>query len=710
MAEYFYNNNIATIILCFLTVAVFFLASLIRRDTQVIKGNCTVLLYSFVVTACSVSARLNYLEHGYTVVIGMIVTFVTALIFGASAFFLGRDLIRSKKQGINQVFSFDEKLKKLADKKDKNDKTGKIPFFKRVLYIIVPVISLSYMVTVFGVCETFFANLTDMNFVFYDFLKPMLIVFLASTVFMTLLGALIFRREGCKAFASFFGAICILAYIQNIAFNDKKILDGSAFNVKFNCGVFGFVNMLIWIAVCTALFILLKRFRDIYKYVIAASGLILVMQLVPLFVMIAKAPDDALKKTNCKVYLCDGAGQFEISKNENVMVFIMDTFSAKDLSDLINKNEEYKEKLSDFVFYDNIGTESYYTSLSVPSLMTAKEIDYSIPLQDAYKKCWENQNAVDFYKTLHDDGYNVRYYTDTLIYSGGAENMIGKIDNIKMQEYKYITESMPTYRAMLRLSEYKYAPNFMKVLFIVQGASELNAYTSPPDEYIYDTQQWSTFAEDSQRQGLAYYNYDVYNGIKERTTVSSDEKLFTFMHTWGMHEPYYRDGDIDNHDFLTAEEASAYCVDILLEYMDRLKENGCYENSTIILTADHGVHDVYKSSPVMLIKPKGYTAEEMTVNSAPGLLQTDLLPTLLDIIGEDPESIGTSLLRLDEGAERTRVIMDLEYDRSFPECPKTASYGSSSFNCYTKYQYTGRVGDSSVYVKEGQYPISDYWW
>ena len=109
---------------------------------------------------------------------------------------------------------------------------------------------------------------------------------------------------------------------------------------------------------------------------------------------------------------------------------------------------------------------------------TAHGLDYTISLVESDKNCWESNEANFFYSSMHDDGYAVRLYTDNDKYSGGAENMLGKIDNVCEYTAVYTSKKIPTYFALARLSAYKFLPLSLKNVFYVTDSYLVNQYTT----------------------------------------------------------------------------------------------------------------------------------------------------------------------------------------------------------------------------------------
>jgi len=587
----------------------------------------------------------------------------------------------------------------------RNDKSDRKPFWKRFIIALVPLISFNYMILIYGVYDLFFANLNDWKFDFYDLLLPSLGSFLLLSISAAFILALIFRGENIKAAAVFISGMTLISYIQNLLLNKRFIIDGTEYPADKAGSFKGMLNCLIWFIVifgAVSLWSVMKKRRAvIFKASMWLSLTIFIMQLAPLPTLFAKAPESAFDRSKKQKYILDGISQFEVSDNENIIVFIMDTFSRDDMRDFLEGHSEYREILSDCVWFDNVNTEAFCTAFSMPSLMTATPQDYTISIEEANKRCWNSENAQYFYDTLHQNGFKVNLYTDSDLYSGDANNMLGKIDNV-IDAPETITKKLSIYRKMVRLSMFKYSPEIVKSDFMISNLYDVNQYVYFVEEdYNYDPSKWYAVSDSSRKRGISYQNSDVLSAIDSGLITNDEDKLCTFMHINGMHEPYENKMD--------RMQAIQQCVDIYTGYLDWLKETGTYDSSTIILTADHGFHSFYESYPVMVIKPKGYTGDTLQVNSAPGNLQSDLLPTILDCQGMDKGELGYSLFELDPDEERQRVCRNFKYDSSYPSANKLNALGNAQFNCYDEYVYYGDIKDVDMEAEHNTYSIKDFW-
>lgn len=599
----------------------------------------------------------------------------------------------------NSSFIYADLLGKL-NKNNEDDRS----FLKRVSVIILPMACIGFMYLVFGVYELYFSNRNEFKFVFMDIFPISLLCF-AAVLLLSFPIAFIFKGKNLDRLSVILGSISVLSYIQYAFLNKDTFITGEVIDTPL---WIVHLNLWFWIAVPVVMCILCEKKigRDTFiKGVIIASSALIVIQGAALPVLLSDGFSEKQNETHSG-YSLDGSEQFEVSSKGNVIVFIMDTYHNGYFSDYLTKKPDSYSKYSDFIYYDDINSEVVSTTLSMPHLLTATPIDYSIPIMESNANAWKGENAELFYGSMQNDGYKVRLYTDSEIYCGGVENMLGKIDNVKEFEYSYIVQKAPTYFAFLSLSLFRYSPDFLKEAFYLSDIRYINQYTTSTSIHVQDTTSWKEITKSSKERGIVYYNDDYYSGLEKGLSTVDDTKLCIFQHIHGMHSPYISEsGEGSESDALNG------CMKIFDTYINELKEIGVYDNTTIILTADHGLHSIGESSPVMLIKPAGRKADRLIINSAPGNLQSDLLPTILDCSGLSYGPMEYSLLDMDENMKRERLFRIMRLDNAYPRTPKADSYGYSVANCYDEYVFTSSCSEfTGEGVEKTTHTITDYWW
>ncbi len=566
--------------------------------------------------------------------------------------------------------------------------------------MLAPICYFSYVILVSGIFEVYFTNISEWDFSIKAFLQPACIVFGLSIICFLVLS--LFIKE-CL-FYRFFMFLCmtlIMSYVQANFLNGRIFLKGNYLQSSWFTIIF---NTMFWIIGITySMFTNITRRKvKVVQYVVL---FLLLIQIPVLPILVLK---NRMNPTRIE-YELDGSEQFEIGSEENVVVFILDAFYSGYFDYFCSNNPEYAEIFSDFIYFDNANSRACSTAFSMPSILTAKDIDYTVPLQESNANNWKSDTATFFYNTMHDNGYTVNLYTDGAIYSGGAENMIGKIDNIKKADFLYNSTSWEAYKGLLKLSLFKVAPFSLKNLLCISDSSELNVGL--------DNEELINIVDMQEAPGerIAFYNNEYFHLLNNGLHTEKYKKCLVVQHLFGMHEAFEPLSTIDYPEHIQDDGGKALigCLTIIDQYMNELKKNGIYDTTTIIITADHGLASFNANSPIMFIKPPHRRAEGLEISNAPVDVQMDILPTVLDCLNQDIPSYyeGLSMLNIDENMERARITRAFEYSDRFPKAKKCNGMGDSIINYYQEYIYVGDIKDYDFDKCEYQeYPIVDYWW
>ena len=148
---------------------------------------------------------------------------------------------------------------------------------------------------------------------------------------------------------------------------------------------------------------------------------------------------------------------------------------------------------------------------------------------------------------------------------------------------------------------------------------------------------------------MEYYtwdNLDFYNGIKTGMSVVDDgEKRYRFYHIQGPHSPAVIDENakpvkkviqMEDVGYADAQYQQALgVIKILVELVTQLKQEGIYDNSTIIFTADHGWE--VRPRPLFLMKLKN-SLGKMKISDIQVSMIEDYATTIEAIVNEDWEA------------------------------------------------------------------------
>lgn len=522
--------------------------------------------------------------------------------------------------------------------------------------------ALAFTLCFFGPLDLFFNNYEELWFNLQDILPGVAITALILFACGTLLGTLLRGKLHNIYMALMFGGLLGL-YVQGSFMNKNYgTLNGTAVDWSAYTG-YGVINTIVWV-VCIALPLVLmlvlkdKKMRPVLMFLSCA---LILMQGASLVVSYINYPT----VTESAILTKDGI--YDLSKEENTIVFVVDTLDEAYFEDMMEQHPEYAEQLQGFTSYSNTLASGARTPVALPLILTGIPRTEPGTYSDYMNSIWEQQTVFDDLKAA---GYDTRLYTESRFVGSTAQDVV---DNLEMSSGS-VGNYYGLIRKMYKLTCYKYSPHFLKWRFWM--------YTGDFDKYKSDQ-------EFSLNDAKLYKNYLENDGFQ----YTDESKCFRMYHMMGAHKRFTLKSDGTRSDGTTSQEEQIVgCFHIIFDMLDDMRENGVYDNANIFIVADHG--DKNKAQwATCLYKPAGSTGAYQ-VSSAPVSL-LDLTATLDQIAGGDYTQVGSgrTLEDVQEGETRTRTM----YLHS----------GTNATNCTDEYESTEHASDGDALKLAKQYTIAD---
>ena len=344
-------------------------------------------------------------------------------------------------------------------------------------------------------------------------------------------------------------------------------------------------------------------------------------------------------------YVLDGEKEYSVSKSGNVVIFIVDYFANNYMNATVENNIRTLGQFNDFTYYNNCDPRYIGTYPSVTHMLTGYEYDPSLLVGQFFEKAWTSDRANYIFNTIHDKGYEFRYYYYTSISYGAMSWAVVKLDN---------------------LLDYKNNP--------VKVADPIYSYTDFLDQL-------------KARGGL--------------TLDDTDKKYIQMIHLRGAHAPYSSDVNGNYKANASRDENITGYMSMVANYIAAMKKAGVYDDSTIIITADHGDKQA-NMQVVYWIKQPGEHHSEWAVNSAP-ISHCDFPGTILSVIGAE-YPYGDSIFDWAPGESRTRQCSVVGRDLNIYSLVTCYSdLGLGSHNLWQTYTYTGTGKDLQKEYNRGSY-------
>lgn len=527
-------------------------------------------------------------------------------------------------------------------------------FSERLLTSGAAVLAFVFTFIMFGPFELYIANMSYLVFGIKQLLPPIIIAGIIILAVFTVLFALL-RGKIFNAVVSIVIGITIAGYIQGNYINiDHGTLDGTGIvwqDFKWQM----LVNLFVWAAIILVPVIFCYFSRDIWKSFVSIVSLVLVaMQVFGAVYLVIKSAYQINSNISDDGYF-ECSEQFKVSKNKNTIVFLLDRMDKKYMDELLKRDPELCEKLSGFTYYKNFTGSYSRTFPSVAYLLSGVKYDYDIPSAEYMKKAMSESN---FFGALQAAGYESRLYTDTQYVTGSVESFNGTVKNAKSTEGK--AKPMKILSAMLNLSAYRYSPEAMKPYFHI--------YTDNiAQKYIFGNKDGSIYTVDDAEFYAAFR--------KKGITTEDNAGSFVFYHLQGAHDPFTMNekGEAVTLDYLNYEESMYKQIrgnfKMILSYIKQLKAAGVYDNTTIIITADHGRTGTAPSLEeatgenygervlTLLIKEAGADTKQPLKTSMKQVCQANLHKTFLRSMGVNYEDDGVRAIEdIGEDEEVTRYF------------------------------------------------------
>ena len=546
-------------------------------------------------------------------------------------------------------------------------------FFNIVMMFIIiylPIFSFG----IFAPTEIFFANHVSFGVIFaefgWKFLKYGTLLALPITFISLFLPKLL-----QKIFLAGIWIVSVGGYIQTMFLNKGLDQIGATTDGYIPSSDVVIKNFIIWgIVAIAAIVIIIVSKKNWKKPIFLTSFILLATQGVAYGTLFLAPPEGSMEYVEADYYL-SGEKQYTVSSESNVIVFILDTISNYHYSSTLETYPEIAETLADFTFYNNTDCNYYGTFPSVARLLTGHVYDTTISTNDWIYDCWTNDATTRYYDSMHEAGYTVNVYSvePVLFTTGHGLSLVeGMVDNLTSETSARHINYDSLYKTLLEMACYRFTPDYFKPNFDVPNTQYATIVTYPSNK-------------------INYLNPDFYADlVDKKLTVNNEEKYVTFYHLNGVHEL------INDANCNRVEDSGSYRdtmkgIWVMLdEYLTQLKELGVYDNSTIIITSDHGAEAHPQS--IFFIKEANERHSEMNITNAPITLN-ELGPTIAKITTGESEYFGKTIYDFKEDELRERTLYIRCWDDNLPYVKRWDGGDNAGSNAYRLYTYTGNLDD-----------------
>ena len=483
-------------------------------------------------------------------------------------------------------------------------------------------------------------------------------------------------------------SVTVCAYLQAMFFNGELgALTGDPVDwLQYRTELW--INIALWAGVLIVLLFIMYMKRSLWRKLSTVLAVLIVLsQAVPLVGILTGAFGEKTTYPEHDYYL-SREGMFEYSEEHNVLVFVLDRLDYDYIATVLYYEPDFFDKLDGFTSYTNAITTYARTKPALSHIITGYEGN-AYDLGDSYYKDAWTADGKNLLRDLGEAGYRVDVYAEMNSVFSDGEFAFEYVDNTDHD--KFDIPKMSLLSKMLELSLYRYSPTALKPFYM----HDTNFYNNCAVEIAASDERLPYFVDES----LYIEGFENLKLSEEPTDEEGSTKCFKFYHFNGVHSPYYMnedgtrnpDGDTDNL------KQTMGSFSILYRIFDRMKELGIYEDSAIIITADHGramddTLPLQKATRVGLFyKPSGSAGTPLAESKAP-ISTYNISAAILKEAGADYSAYGKAI---DEVAEDDNVV------RTYY---KTAV---GSPNYIYVYEVTGDASDFENWVEVDKYEVPD---
>lgn len=492
---------------------------------------------------------------------------------------------------------------------------------KKIFYDLSSGIWLSvatcFMLFLYAPIELLFTNQDEFWFDVY-ILAPVMFVAFCVACFVSILAFALLLKLHEKAFRIglmlyFIAFICL--YVQgNFLTAGLPPLDGEPIDWSLYTAE-RIKSVLLWVIVSAVVIVVFRRVgRELFEKIVRAGSIFMTLMLCITLLTLALTNHGFTKKPSMSVTT---RNIFRMSQDTNFVILVLDALDAHAMGEILEAEPKYQDIFTDFTFYDNTMAAYPYTKHSIPFILSGKWFENETEFKEYEAGAYA---ASPFFAAMEEAGYQMGFYeADMLLDNGG----MGRFENI-LPNKRGVTDKWAFARWQLLMTGFKYAPYDLKRFSFVNPKAFNGLKITPEGETLFTTS-----------------NTELYDGILHEEVSYAEEKCFRFIHIDGAHVPFIYNEDME----VIPEEQGSYednikaSLTITRDYLDKLKESGVYDNSVIIVMADHGynwLNPQGRQNPILFVK--GINEKHaFTVSDAP-ISYADLQEAfvkLLDGAGSD---------------------------------------------------------------------------
>lgn len=455
--------------------------------------------------------------------------------------------------------------------------------FKEFSASLIMFFTLAFMLFIYEPIVAYSSNVNDYWFNFKTLVLNNLLIFIGVLLSFSLLSFIIYfvskklkKDIIYKIYLMIVFIVFIATYIQgNYLAGSLPTLDGSPITWS-DYTKQSLISIGMWLVLIVINIILYKKLSKEYTSIVKYASLAVFAMLSVSLVSILLTNKEIYVEKGSYTATTDNINQ--ISKNQNFLMLVVDMADSKTFNNVL-KNMGKEELLKDFTYYPDTLSAYPFTRESIPFMLSGEWFVEQDTFTNYYNDVMNNSK---FLKTLRDKNYDINIYESEL---GWTDEKALDVNNIKAVNFEIDKNNL--FKQEFKYLSFKYLPFNLKKYSQIESLD----YTLCRKSDL-DTNNIYKMEND--------FVYDELNSLK-----TQKNNYFQFLHIDGGHYPWDMNKDFEKIENGTYEEKIESSIVVIEKYLDRIKESGQYDNSVIIILADHGNNGydpVGRQNPILYIK------------------------------------------------------------------------------------------------------------
>ena len=458
-----------------------------------------------------------------------------------------------------------------------------------------------FLILIYAPLELLFGNQLEFNYNMYELLACMMPVLLVSFVILTALFLLLKKKVQKVYFAALpvILGVLLASYIQGSFFSGNlPPLDGRTIQWEDYADQ-RWISIALY-GILIIAFVLLWKKLETEKFEKLSAVLPFVLVLMMGLSLLVNCVISGGYHRN-KVIFHSDSGLLDIAdKQPNLVFFLMDAVDGESFQEVMQYHPEYESVFEDFTFFSNVTSGYPYTSRSIPFILSGYWYENDEPYESYCRKAFEES---PLFQRLSRQGYRMGMYDPEFSF---VTSLDGKFENISSKSS--LVYPFRFVQMQLKMTGYRYFPyDLKKMCYMTPEEIDLASVKSNGEEQYYSMD-----------------NIEFLERLKEKEVIYSDTPCFRYIYIRGAHEPFIYEAQSEYVKDSSYESSVELCATIADTYLQKLKKADVYDNTAIIILADHGYADDNASfgrqNPFLLIKGVGekhaFTVSDIPVSHA----------------------------------------------------------------------------------------------